>query len=193
MAELSALAASVQADAQLSALIRRKFAIKNTVGYSLNALVDFPPSQPLEIIKHLLVGSEGTLGFVSQVTFSCVPEWPNKVLPRSPVPVPLPPPLSGAAESSMPASHPGMLLWCLCCDTPVSWLSIKAGSSASGASTEVEIRRVSGTKFLGVQAEWGWDRSGIRSCWRILAGGFYDKPSGPRTEDSFHKEARKGH
>eukprot|EP00884_Botryococcus_braunii_P003109 jgi/Botrbrau1/1279/Bobra.0163s0062.1 len=76
--ELSRLAASVQADPDLSALIRRKFAIKNTVGYSLNALVDFPPDQPLEIIKHLLVGSEGTLGFVSQVTFSCVPEWPHK-------------------------------------------------------------------------------------------------------------------
>ncbi len=32
----------VQADKELTALIRRKFAIKCTTGYSLNALVDFP-------------------------------------------------------------------------------------------------------------------------------------------------------
>ncbi len=79
MSEVSALAARVQADPQLSALIRRKFAIKNTVGYSLNALVDFPVSEPIEIIKRLMVGSEGTLGFVSNATFTCVPEWPHKV------------------------------------------------------------------------------------------------------------------
>eukprot|EP00887_Chlorella_sp_A99_P004004 scaffold11.g4004.t1 len=36
------LAAAVQADRQLTNLIRRKFAIKCTTGYSLNALVDFP-------------------------------------------------------------------------------------------------------------------------------------------------------
>jgi hypothetical protein len=36
-------------------------------GYSLNALVDFPVDNPIEIIKHLMIGSEGTLGFVSQV------------------------------------------------------------------------------------------------------------------------------
>lgn len=49
------------------------------VGYSLNALVDFPPEDPLSIIKHLMVGSEGTLGFISNVTYSCVPEVPHKV------------------------------------------------------------------------------------------------------------------
>ena len=37
-----ALAKRVQADAPLAAQIRRKFAIKCTTGYSLNALVDFP-------------------------------------------------------------------------------------------------------------------------------------------------------
>ena len=41
-----ALARRVQADKQLSALIRRKFAIKCTTGYSLNALVDFPVPTP---------------------------------------------------------------------------------------------------------------------------------------------------
>lgn len=73
------LARRVQTDRQLSALIRRKFAIKCTTGYSLNALVDFPVSDPIEIIKRLMIGSEGTLGFVSRATYNTVPEWPNKV------------------------------------------------------------------------------------------------------------------
>ena len=30
------------------------------------------------MIKRLMVGSEGTLGFVSQVTYNTVPEWPHK-------------------------------------------------------------------------------------------------------------------
>lgn len=47
-------------------------------GYSLNALVDFPLDNPIEIIKHLIIGSEGTLGFVSRVTYNTVPEWPHK-------------------------------------------------------------------------------------------------------------------
>ena len=66
---VSDLARRVQADAQLSALIRRKFAIKCTTGYSLNALVDFPADRPVEIVKRLLVGSEGTLAFVSRVSW----------------------------------------------------------------------------------------------------------------------------
>ena len=41
-----ALAKRVQADASLAAMIRRKFAIKCTTGYSLNALVDFPVRIP---------------------------------------------------------------------------------------------------------------------------------------------------
>jgi D-lactate dehydrogenase len=73
-----ALATRIQADRELTALIRRKFAIKCTTGYSLNALVDFPTDNPIEIIKHLMIGSEGTLGFVSQATYNTVPEWPNK-------------------------------------------------------------------------------------------------------------------
>ena len=67
LAGVSELARRVQADAQLSALVRRKFAIKCTTGYSLNALVDFPADRPVEIVKRLLVGSEGTLAFVSRV------------------------------------------------------------------------------------------------------------------------------
>jgi len=69
------IARSVQEDTQLSALIRKKFAIKCTTGYSLNALVDFPLSDPIEMIKRLMIGSEGTLAFVSRATYNTVPEY----------------------------------------------------------------------------------------------------------------------
>lgn len=75
---ISAIAARVQADKELTALVRRKFAIKCTTGYSLNALVDFPADQPIEIIKHILIGSEGTFAFTSRATYNTVPEWPHK-------------------------------------------------------------------------------------------------------------------
>jgi D-lactate dehydrogenase len=42
--------------------IIRKFKIKNTCGYSLNALVEY--EDPFEIIQHLMIGCEGTLGFI---------------------------------------------------------------------------------------------------------------------------------
>lgn len=56
--------------------ITRKFQLKNTCGYGVNALVDF--DDPVEIIQHLMIGSEGTLGFVSQATFKTVHDAPLK-------------------------------------------------------------------------------------------------------------------
>jgi D-lactate dehydrogenase len=61
---------------ELEARIRHKFKIKNTTGYSLNALVDF--EDPFDILKHLLVGSEGTLAFISKVTYRTVTEHAHK-------------------------------------------------------------------------------------------------------------------
>jgi D-lactate dehydrogenase len=73
---LRLLRQKVMADNSLAELITRKFKIKNTTGYSLNALVDF--EDPFDILQHLMIGSEGTLGFISEVTYRTVIEHRHK-------------------------------------------------------------------------------------------------------------------
>lgn len=50
--------------------IKSLYSIKNTMGYSLNSFLDY--SKPVDILAHLIVGSEGTLAFIAEVTFSTV-------------------------------------------------------------------------------------------------------------------------
>ncbi len=50
--------------------IERRFAIKNTMGYGINSFLDH--DTPVKILEHLMVGSEGTLGFVAEAVFRTV-------------------------------------------------------------------------------------------------------------------------
>ncbi|MFB7448377.1 FAD-binding and (Fe-S)-binding domain-containing protein [Streptomyces sp. NPDC056194] len=70
-AELMALKAEIEADAVLTARIRAKYAIKNTNGYRLDAFLD--GDTPVRILRGLMVGSEGTFGFISEVVFDTLP------------------------------------------------------------------------------------------------------------------------
>ncbi len=64
--------AEIEADTALVARMRRKFSIKNTTGYHMAAFLD--GRTPLEIFRLLLVGSEGTLAFISEVVFRTIPD-----------------------------------------------------------------------------------------------------------------------
>lgn len=55
-------------------IIRKRFALKNTMGYGVNAFLDF--ESPVDVLQHLVIGSEGTIAFVAEATFRTVPILP---------------------------------------------------------------------------------------------------------------------
>ncbi|MFE0137248.1 FAD-binding and (Fe-S)-binding domain-containing protein [Streptomyces sp. NPDC059037] len=68
---LLAIKREIEADPELTARIRAKHEIKNTNGYRLDAFLD--GATPVEILRGLMVGSEGTFGFISEVVFDTLP------------------------------------------------------------------------------------------------------------------------
>ena len=74
--KLASLRKQVMNNEYLHERIRKKYRTKNTVGYGLNALVDY--SHPLDIMAHLLIGAEGTLGFIAGATLLTLPDKPFK-------------------------------------------------------------------------------------------------------------------
>lgn len=74
--EIEKLRDKIKADNTLTERIKQKYKIKNTTGYSINALVDY--EDPFDIIKHLMIGSEGTLAFTSDITYHTVVDEKHK-------------------------------------------------------------------------------------------------------------------
>ena len=70
-AGLLELRSELLADDELTQRVRRKYAIRNTNGYALSALLD--ADTPLEIFRRLIVGSEGTLAFVAEAVIDTIP------------------------------------------------------------------------------------------------------------------------
>ncbi|MFQ3575224.1 MAG: FAD-binding and (Fe-S)-binding domain-containing protein [Cytophagales bacterium] len=74
--EIVSIRNEINSDSTINSLIRKKYQIKNTMGYSMNAFIDY--EHPMDIFAHLLVGSEGTLAFISDVTMITFEDMPFK-------------------------------------------------------------------------------------------------------------------
>lgn len=74
--DLNELATYVKSHSELALQIKHKYRLKNTTGYAINALVDY--KDPIDILMHLMIGSEGTLGFIANITYRTYPEHQHK-------------------------------------------------------------------------------------------------------------------
>jgi D-lactate dehydrogenase len=61
----------VRGNAESVRILQHQFSMKNTMGYGLNAFLDH--DTPAELLAHLVIGSEGTLGFVAEAVFRTLP------------------------------------------------------------------------------------------------------------------------
>lgn len=60
----------VAGNAESVRTITSLFSMKNTMGYGLNSFLDY--ERAVDILMHLMIGSEGTLGFVAEAVFRTV-------------------------------------------------------------------------------------------------------------------------
>lgn len=74
--QIEALRDLVRKDTELVERIRRKYSIKNVTGLNIEPFITF--DDPFDIIAHLMVGSEGTLAFMSEVTMRTEYNYPHK-------------------------------------------------------------------------------------------------------------------
>lgn len=185
--ELTKLAAEVQANPELTAKIRHKYRLKNTTGYSINALVDY--TDPLEILTHLMIGSEGTLGFISAVQYHTVPDYPHKatslvlfphveaaclaVTALKPAPVDAVELIDGAGlrsvqdKAGMPANLADLNL-----DAAALLIDVRAPNAAELATKIAEVQTILSTQTLLFPAEFTQDPVQYAQLWGVRKGLF---------------------
>lgn len=73
--EIEAIRDEIRADNALADRIRHKYSIKNVTGLNLRPFTAF--DDPIDIIAHCMVGSEGTLAFMSSVTVNTSHLYPR--------------------------------------------------------------------------------------------------------------------
>ena len=76
IARIESLRDRIRANGQLVDRIRKKYSIKNVTGLNLRPFIAY--DDPFDIIAHSVVGSEGTLAFISQVTMRTLHDYPCK-------------------------------------------------------------------------------------------------------------------
>ncbi len=76
IAKIESLRDRIRANQPLADRIRKKYSIKNVTGLNLRPFVAY--DDPFDIIAHCVVGSEGTLAFISQVTMRTLHDYPCK-------------------------------------------------------------------------------------------------------------------
>ncbi len=74
--KIEALRDKVRADKELAERIKTKYSIKNVTGLNLRPLIAY--DDPFDIMAHSMVGSEGTLAFLSEVTMRTLRDYPFK-------------------------------------------------------------------------------------------------------------------
>ncbi len=76
IADIESLRDRIRANQPLADRIRKKYSIKNVTGLNLRPFIAY--DDPFDIIAHCVVGSEGTLAFISQVTMRTLHDYPCK-------------------------------------------------------------------------------------------------------------------
>ncbi|RNE64223.1 FAD-binding and (Fe-S)-binding domain-containing protein [Cryobacterium tepidiphilum] len=142
-AGLEALRDRVRGNPDSVDVIRRQFSMKNTMGYGVNAFLDF--ERPVDLLAHLVIGSEGTLGFVADTVFRTVP-----VLPFAATGLAIFPDLSSAA-----AALPSLVAAGFATIELMDAASLKVAHAQAGVPPELAALQVSTHAALLVEYQAG--------------------------------------